>query len=113
MNLRAIAWSAAAAFVCAVVAPAQTLIVPNGTLLIGQTIKIAYDDPARPGQSVQVVIEDGNGTKSTVTILLDGGGYGTVDWVVPEWNEATFTAPATTPEFREIDPPPAAARPGA
>lgn len=88
------------------VALAQTILVPQGTLVEGDQIQVGYSNPAMAGKQVQIEVRgssmDGSGV-SILTISLGADGSGQVTWTVPGWGYARFDSEGAEPVTRAIE----------
>jgi hypothetical protein len=82
---------------------AQKLDVP-AKIAAGDQIKITYSNPAKANGVVIVEVRDNDVSGSEfLEIHLDANGFGSVEWLVPQWNYAYFNAPDAKEQSRAID----------
>jgi hypothetical protein len=82
------------ALALAALAPAQSLTVPQN-INAGDEIVIGYENPARAGQTIYIVIAVSNPglTITEVPVVLDNKGRGSISYVVPDVFAIAFNAP--------------------
>jgi frataxin-like iron-binding protein CyaY len=100
-------FAAATMFVAAVAA--QQIVVPNRTLYEGETIDVAYVDPAMANRFVTVRVDDGslaNPQFDYVEIWVGANGRGTRQYRVKQgWWIAQFNGGSARQQTRGVLPP--------
>lgn len=97
------AYSLLASLFVAASLSAQKLEVPL-KLSVGESIKIGYTNPAKANGVVFIEIRDPDNPANIeiLEIHLDKTGAGSIEFLVPDWDQAYFHAPDGAQESRVI-----------